>query len=173
MQAAPISFAPDPMNKHLFIVQSQSRQTGLSLLEVLIAIAVLAIGLLGLAHMQSFGLLNIERAYQRSQATVLAYAIADKMRANVTTAGSYLSSVIDPAAAQAKPDCLSTSGCNVADLAENDLFEWNQSLVSQLPSATGAITLADGNYTVSITWDDNGDGVVDTQDPSFATSFSL
>jgi len=134
---------------------------------------VLGIGLLGLAHMQSFGLLNVEKAYQRSQATVLAYAIADKMRANVTTAGSYLTSFMDPVDAAAQAGCKTTTGCSVGALAENDLFEWNQQLASELPGATGAITLAGGNYTVAITWDDTGNGVVDEDDPSFEVSFSL
>jgi len=149
------------------------RQTGLSLLEVLIAIAILGIGLLGLAQMQAFGLLNVERAYQRSQATVLAYAIADKMRANVTTANSYLTTFMPAADASAQPDCKTTSGCTVAALAENDLFEWNQELTAQLPGATGTIALVDGNYTVAIVWDDTGDGVVDESDPSFEVSFAL
>jgi type IV pilus assembly protein PilV len=161
------------MKRRISTRDAHMRQSGLSLLEVLIAIAVLAIGLLGLAHMQSFGLLNIERAYQRSQATVLAYAIADKMRANVTTANSYLTTFMDPAVAAAQPDCKTTSGCSVGALAENDLFEWQSELTSQLPGATGAITFADGNYTVAITWDDNGDGATDEDDPNFAVSFSL
>jgi type IV pilus assembly protein PilV len=153
-------------------------QSGLSLLEVLIAIAVLAIGLLGLAHMQSFGMLNIERAYQRSQATLLAYAIADKMRAHVglptdSTAnlGRYLSSFMAPEDASAKPNCKSTTGCSADDMAENDLFEWNQALTTQLPQASGTISLVNENYIVAIVWDDNGDGAVGQDDPVFSMSF--
>jgi type IV pilus assembly protein PilV len=148
------------------------RQSGLSLLEVLIAIAVLAIGLLGLVQMQAFGLMNVERAYQRSQATVLAYAIADKMRANLTSLNAYLSDTMAPADAEAQPDCLTTSGCSAAELAENDLFEWNSALQSELPGANGTIALADGNFTVAIIWDDSGDGIINSDDPSFNVSFS-
>lgn len=147
------------------------RQSGLSLLEVLIAIAVLAIGLLALARMQAFGLLNVERAYQRSQATVLAYAIADKMRANVSNVNDYLSSNMSPDAAAAQSGCKTTSGCSRAAMAENDLYEWNTALQSELPGAAGNVTLAAGNYTVAIVWDDNGDGVANSSDPSFQMSF--
>jgi type IV pilus assembly protein PilV len=161
------------MASHAALNMAQSRQTGLSLLEVLIAIAILGIGVLGLAQMQAFGLLNVERAYQRSQATVLAYAIADKMRANVTTANSYLTEFMPAADASAQSDCKTTSGCTVAALAENDLFEWNEELTAELPGATGTIVLVDGNYTVAIVWDDSGDGVVDENDPSFEVSFAL
>lgn len=154
------------------------QQSGLSLLEVLVAIAVLGIGLLGLAQMQAFGMMNVERAYQRSQATVLAYQIADKMRAqvvdpSVTTLnlGRYLTTFMEPDAAEAQPGCMSTSGCSTDAMAENDLFEWNAALQSELPGAIGSITLADGNYTISIVWDDNGDGETDELDPSFDVSF--
>lgn len=147
------------------------RQSGLSLLEVLIAVAVLGIGLLGLAHMQAFGLMNVERAYQRSQATVLAYAIADRMRANVITANNYLTNFMAPTDAEEVEGCNTTSGCSAAELAENDLFEWNASLQSELPGAVGAITLDDGIYTVAIVWDDNGDGETTEDDPDFAVSF--
>lgn len=159
------------MARRSFPVARAARQSGLSLLEALIAIAVLAIGLLGLAHMQAFGLMNVERAYQRSQATVLAYAIADKMRANVATANNYLTEFMAPDEADAQSSCKTTAGCNAAAMAENDLFEWNAELESELPGATGAITLDDGNYTVAIVWDDNGSGAVDEDDPSFQVSF--
>ncbi len=165
-----ISSVPE-MSRFCTRFNSRAPQSGLSLLEVLIAIAVLAIGLLGLAQMQAFGLLNVERAYQRSQATVLAYSIADKMRANVTTLNSYLSSTMAAADAQAQPDCLTTSGCAADALAENDLYEWNAALINELPGATGEITFSDGNYIVAIVWDDNGDGVADQDDPSFSMSF--
>jgi type IV pilus assembly protein PilV len=154
------------------------RQTGLSLLEVMVAIAVLSVGLLGLAQMQAFGMMNVERAYQRSQATVLAYQIADKMRAqvvnpSVTTLNlsRYLTTFMAPDEAEAQSDCMSTTGCSTDAMAENDLFEWNAALQSELPGAIGSITLADDNYTISIVWDDNGDGETDELDPSFDVSF--
>ena len=134
---------------------------------------MLAIGLLGLAHMQSFGLLNVEKAYQRSQASELAYAIADKMRANFTNAGSYLTSFMVPAAATAKANCKTTTGYSAGALAENDLFEWNQQMTAQQPGPTGVITLAGVNYIFAITWVDAGNGDVDLEDPSFEVSFSL
>ena len=67
------------------------RQRGFSLIEVLIAILVLAIGLLGMANMQASGMRCTHGAYLRTQATVLGDDILDSMRANVTAArgGSY------------------------------------------------------------------------------------
>lgn len=58
------------------------RSRGVSLIEVLIAMLVLAIGLLGLAALQAQGLKFNNDAYFRSQATILAQDIMDRMRVN-------------------------------------------------------------------------------------------
>ena len=58
-------------------------------------------------------------------------------------------------------------------MAENDLYEWNAAMRAALPAAVGVITLSDATYTVSITWDDNGDGQVGEADPSFLMRFEL
>ena len=66
-------------------------QRGTTLIETLVALLVLSIGLLGVAALQITSLQNNRGAHMRSQASVLAYAIADRMRANrnVALAGGY------------------------------------------------------------------------------------
>ena len=61
-------------------------QRGTTLIEVLIALIVLSIGLLGLALLQVTSVQSNHSAYYRSQATVLAHDLADRMRANRTAA---------------------------------------------------------------------------------------
>ena len=63
-----------------------NKNTGFTLIEVLIAMIVLAVGLLGLAGLQATSLRNNQSAYNRIKATQLAYDIADRMRANYTEA---------------------------------------------------------------------------------------
>ena len=63
--------------------------SGFTLIEVLIAMLVLAVGLLGLAGMQATGIRNNLSAYNRSLATQLAYDMADRMRSNVADAGTF------------------------------------------------------------------------------------
>ena len=67
-------------------VQMSDRQRGFTLLEVLIAVMLLAVGLLGLAGLQAVSLRNNHSAYLRSQATMLTYDIIDSMRTNRSAA---------------------------------------------------------------------------------------
>ncbi len=147
------------------------KNTGFTLIEVLIAMLVLAVGLLGLAGMQATSLKNNQSAYNRSRATQLAYDLADRMRANVVGKSSY--TAILPSSAATQTDCLTvTTTCTVADMAQNDLFEWNSTVNSSLPSGIGTISVSGSIYTIRITWDDDQDGN-DTNNPNFQTSFQL
>lgn len=120
-------------------------QRGFTLIEVMVAVIVLSIGLLGLAALQTTGLRNNHSAYYRSQATFLAYDIIDRMRANrdAATAGNY------NLAMPATPS--GGSGIAAADQAE-----WINSLGNLLPSGDGSIAVnsATGATTVVVQWDD-------------------
>jgi type IV pilus assembly protein PilV len=156
------------------------KQNGFTLIEVLIAMLVLAIGLLGLAGLQATSLRNTQSAYNRSLATELAYDLADRMRANISGVAAYTTS----SAAQ-NANCENTSGCSSSQMAQNDLYEWN-AVITTLPSGQGIICfdstpndgtslapMCDGvgsTYVIKIWWDDNHDGVTDL---SFVTSFQL
>lgn len=61
---------------------AKSRQKGISLIEVLVAAVIIAIGLLGLAGLQTRSLQMNQSAHYRSQASYYAYDIVDAMRMN-------------------------------------------------------------------------------------------
>ncbi|MEI6267316.1 MAG: type IV pilus modification protein PilV [Methylococcaceae bacterium] len=148
-----------------------NKNAGFTLIEVLIAMVVLAVGLLGLAGLQVTSLRNNQSAYNRSQATQLAYELADRMRANAAGQATY--TAILPSSATAKATCLTTSGCSPAEMAENDLFEWNRAVKNNLPSGIGTLPPPSAKvYTISITWDDDRDGN-DTNNLNFQTRFQL
>jgi len=148
-----------------------NRQKGFSLLEVLITLVILSIGLLGLAGLQATGLKNNLSAYHRTQATQLAYDIADRMRANMTAIASYPTA--DPSTANVQAGCLA-AGCTPVQMADNDLYEWNLAITSELPLGKATISApVAGIYTISIQWDDNRSGVTDGNDPDFQVSFQL
>jgi type IV pilus assembly protein PilV len=132
-------------------------QNGFTLIEVLIAVVLLAGGLLGLAALQAAGLSNNQSAYNRSQATQLAYDIADRMRANPTAAASYLA---DPSLVDAPASACSSSAnlCTPTQLAEKDLDDWSDDLINTLPLGKGRVTVAGAIYIVTVSWDDDKSG---------------
>jgi type IV pilus assembly protein PilV len=111
------------------------------MLEVLVAILIVGFGLLGVAGLQSFSIRNNYAATQRTIATQLAYDIAERMRANVAAVslGQYNYAVYSStnAAGSSTAACLTSTGCTTAQLALQDIWEWNQQILAQLPVAAG------------------------------------
>jgi type IV pilus assembly protein PilV len=138
------------------------KQSGFTLLEVLVAIVVLAFGLLGLAGLQADGLRNNTSAYMRSQATLMAYDMLDRMRANMqgVESGDY-DNLMDTTPTD--PSCIN-SGCSVAQMAQHDAYEWSQQLLEILPYGQGRVT---GNgsgsiFSITVMWDDQRTGATGT-----------
>lgn len=119
-------------------------QSGFTLLEIMVAIVVLSLGLLGLAGLQAASLRNNQNAYYRGIATQQAYDMADRIRANLAgvRAGNYkLVSGIP-----ADPGCF-TTGCPALDMAVTDLFQWNTANAALLPEGAGRVECVDGPPT--------------------------
>src|SRR5690606_37396381 len=111
---------------------------GFTLIEVLIAVLVMSIGLLGIAALQTATVQFNRGAHLRSQATSLAYDIADRMRANRAAA---LADAYDVVFADPAPACGAPAGDTVA---EQDLSAWQMALACALPLGNGQIEVADG-----------------------------
>ncbi len=130
------------------MITNTSKQLGFSLMEVLIALLVMSIGLLGLAALQATSLKANHSAYQRSQAIFLAYDIIDRMRANrnLAMAGSYNLAMNEDAPAAA-----------ANNLPDTDLNEWMTNFVEVLlPAGDGSVNCTNaGVCTVVIEWDES------------------
>ena len=85
---------------------------GFSLIEVLVALFVLSIGLLGLAALQTTGLRFSHQSYERTQATLQAYDIIDRMRTNKSGTGDTVNTTYNDVSLDSAPgttDCAATS----------------------------------------------------------------
>jgi len=168
-----------PNAKHITTSGRQPRQQGFTMIEVLVTVIILSIGLLGLAGLQATSLRNNQSAFLRSQATILAYDIADRIRANGTAAinGDYefdSSNGLPVSVA----DCTTSTGCSTAAMAQNDLANWSTAVTTLLPDGAGIVCLdsdpnlagCDGSgtqFVITISWTEIEDGSTST----FVTSF--
>lgn len=132
-----------------------NRQRGVGLIEVLVALLVLGVGLLGLASLQTNALRFNQDALFSSQATTLGYDVLDRMRANMDqalTTGIYTLNFGDTRSAV---DCESQD-CLPSDMADHDISYWLEQLEERLPDGRGEIGFtAVGTsrlYTITVRW---------------------
>jgi len=151
----------------MLIISLPTKSAGFSLIEVLVAIIVMSIGILGMLGLQISSMATNQGAYYRSQATILVADMADRMRANSSSAASYSS--FDSESPPSDPAC-SAAGCTSAEMVIHDLRQWSNyftdtddyiDFIPLLPDGQGTITTVDGNYRITVSWqvmDWNDDG---------------
>ena len=151
-------------------------QVGFTLIEVLIAMLLLLIGLLGVAKLHFSSFQENRNALYRNQATVIAEDLIDRVRSNPTglNNGFYDGlSFTSVSAAPAAVNCSAAGGCNPQQLAARDAHEWARNFVpgvagyvASLPNAQGlgganaASAACPGRieYAVTVSWlQPNGD----------------
>jgi type IV pilus assembly protein PilV len=131
---------------HSTRIREQSTR-GFTLIEVLVALVVLSIGLLGIASLQLSSLRWNHGASLRSQATLLAYDIVDRMRANqiAATGGDY--------------DIAFGTTPTGGTVAGDDKVRWKTVLASTLPGGDGSVARVPIGTTtifrIIIRWDDS------------------
>ncbi|WP_423162847.1 type IV pilus modification protein PilV [Stenotrophomonas maltophilia] len=147
----------------------RARQAGgFTLLEVLIAIIVLAFGLLGFALLQTMNVRFVQSANYRTQATNLAYDLTEQMRSNRYQAAWYTAASFAAGSKSAEKACTADTG-DVAIAAK--IERWQCQVVKALGDDAGAeVTYKGGVVNVAITW---GDQRWDPDDPDKATTFAL
>ena len=120
--------------KHQCAHRSSTRAltAGFTLIEVLVALIVLSIGLLGIGKLMLFSSHANDSAYLRGQATEMAYEILDNMRANRTNAMAqgYDTAI---AAVPGNPGSCITAVCTPGLLAQYDVYQWKTRLAAALP----------------------------------------
>src|SRR5690606_40985166 len=135
-------------------------ERGIGLIEVMVAVAILAFGMLAIAALQATALRNSQSSLERSQAVMKTYAILDAMRANrdVAMIGGYNMGNIDAAGTVTAWAC---GRPDPGDLSANDRRQWvgapgeDGSVKAMLgESACTAIRCGDDECIVALRWND-------------------
>lgn len=144
---------PKEQRMTLFASRSRHRnfrrhQRGAGLIEVLVAVLVMGVGLLGIAAMQATALRNNQSALERTQATIQTYSILDAMRANRTNA---LAGHYDLTETCTTPSAATT-------LAQKDLVAWFSGMraaMGQNEGTCASIVRNGEQFTITIRWNDS------------------
>lgn len=170
-----------------------NKQSGVTMLEVLVAILVLSFGLLGMLGMITNGLKMTSSSHYRTIAAQQLSSMADMINANPFSVDEYA-----PPTSSTTANCLTSSGCSSTKslipnlIANTDYALWQANIQSQLPNAGSIVCLdsspADGNtanfqcsgsgrITVKVCWNEStriaiSGGGVSTADTSSDTCLS-
>jgi type IV pilus assembly protein PilV len=120
-------------------------QKGFSLIEVLVTLLITSVGLLGLAALQVKSLQFNHGAYLRSQANILAYDIADRMRLNK-----------DDARAGDYNILMTASKPSASGLVTTDQNQWLTLVETTLPAGDGSVSCVSNICTLTIQWREAG-----------------
>ena len=141
-------------------------ERGFSLLEVLIALLVLSVGLLGIAGLQTVSLQFNHQSFQRTQATVLISEMFEKIIANPQAARNGIFDNVGFLATSASYTGYGScpSACSVADLATYDINQWKRAIEDNTKLAQGQGTIArqpdpdptSRVYNITVFWVENG-----------------
>lgn len=133
-------------------------QRGFSLVEVLIALVVMSVGMLGIAGLYVQSMQAGRTSMFRHHAVTLAGDVADRIRANPTAGAAYNHAA---AATGTNNNCVAmATDCNAADMANNDIFLWQNQADDTLPNGavavvfTAAVAGAPPTYQITVTWDE-------------------
>ena len=131
-----------------------ANQTGIGLIEILIAVLVLGIGILGVASTQVVSMQMNSQSQNRSQAVLLAEDLFDRIRANPTNPANY---ALAAGAAQGgdNGDCATGFVPANGNVTDDDIASWQNSLSCLLPAAERTVLVNGNVVTITIDWDQN------------------
>lgn len=149
------------------VQHSLKRQNGVTMIEVLVAVVILAFGIASIGVMMLTALQDGRGAMYRSRAVSLAQDMAERIITNYSGREHYEVGEDDEGVDH---NCFSTGspGCSAQQLAENDTYQWKELLTDielGLPDSTGTVaidgTTSPPEYEISVSWTNGVDAAGD------------
>lgn len=136
-----------------------SRERGVGLIEILVAVIIMSLGFLAAARMQVEGMRFSQSAYYQSQAYFLASDMIDRMRSNIAGVQLGYYSGKSTSASVNNPGCTVIS-CNPLGIARQDIYDWSTNLHS-MQGGSGFVPALPSSDTVAAQGEiqDMGNGV--------------
>jgi len=136
-------------------IRADKNQRGFSLVEVLIALIIMSVGMLGIAGLYVQSMQAGRTSLFRHHAVTLAGDVADRIRANPTAGVAY-------AGIGADNNCVGAGiDCDAVQMASNDIFLWDQQAAESLPNGDVTINFDDTvdppTYSIAVGWDEPGE----------------
>lgn len=138
-------------------IRAGRNQRGFSLVEVLIALIIMSVGMLGIAGLYVQSMQAGRTSLFRHHAVTLAGDVADRIRANPTAEVAYTGVGVDFS-------CVAAGiNCNPVEMASNDILLWSQQANESLPNGTVVVAFDNAtvppNYTIAVGWDEPGENL--------------
>ncbi len=112
------------------------RQSGSSMIEVLVTMVILLVGLLGLAGLQAQGLRSEMESYQRVHALILLQDMVGRINANRQVAPCYVTTALNPT--YLGTDAADAPVCAANAQATQDMDDWSALLAGAAETSGGA-----------------------------------
>jgi len=129
-------------------------EVGSSLIEVVVALFVLAIGMLGVLSMQVKSMQFNQSAYYYTQAVYLANQILENMRSSPGAANTYLIGLDENAPTVSKNCGASGVTCTPAELRNFNLKNWRDNVTGTLISGKSSVERVGDFYAITVQFDD-------------------
>lgn len=143
-----------PTRRHM---KSINADGGFTLVEVLIALIILSVGMLGIAGLYVHSMQAGRTSMFRHHAVTLAGDVGDRIRANPRAGPAY-------ALAGANNNCVAGGvNCSPGQMAANDIYLWDQQAADTLPNGTVTVVYDNAvlppTYQITVAWTEPGENL--------------